>query len=324
VIVGGRDTGLSDPRCQDLAQDAVRSYREALHDLFELTTLERFHHQVDTDWIERHTRSRLDRRATDRARLRTAEQALERLATSEEGGLRIRDVPPVTRHVDYVSVDRLVDAFEQYRSTLPADTDLLLSQFTLVDVVLRVVGVGPVGTRCYVAMFVGPSLDPLFLQIKEAQPSVLESHGRQPCRLRRLPPANQGQQGYRVVAGQRILQAQPDRFLGWVGSWSDGRDGLPPTDFYYRQFRDMKGSLETRGLSARQYGTYVSLCARLLARAHSQSPGAATIAGYLGRSDRFDRAVARWSMAYADQAERDFAELEGAVRRGRLPAEHGI
>jgi hypothetical protein len=135
---------------------------------------------------------------------------------------------------------------------------------------------------------------------------------------------DRGRQGYRVVAGQRILQAHSDRFLGWVGGWYDERDGFPPTDFYFRQFRDMKGSVETRGLSASQYQSYVSLCAQLLARAHSQTPGAAAIVGYLGRSDQFDQAIAGWSMAYADQTERDYATLQDSVRTGRLPAESGI
>src|SRR5262245_34445635 len=115
-------------------------------------------------------------------------------------------------------------------------------------------------------MFVGPAGEPLFLQAKEAPPSVLETYGGQRCHFERLPPVRHGHQGYRVVAGQRILQAHSDRFLGWVGSWHDERDGFPPTDFYFRQFRDMKGSLETRGLSASAYEAYVSLCARLLAR----------------------------------------------------------
>lgn len=326
IVLGGRDNGLSDGRCRDVAEDAVRSYRTTLLELFELSALERYYFQVDTDWMEGATakHARLVRRTRDRARRRTSDQALDKMAIiGGEGPLRIRDVPPVTRHVDYVSAEMLAVIFDQYRRTLRADTALLLSQFTLVDFVLRVVGVGSVGTRCYVVMFAGPSGEPLFLQVKEAPPSVLETHGGHRCRFGRLPPVRRGRQGFRVVAGQRILQAHSDRFLGWVGSWFDERDGFPPTDFYVRQFRDMKGSVEIGELSASQYRSYVSLCARLLARAHSQTPGAAAIAGYLGRSDRFDRAVARWSVAYADQSERDFASLVAAVKSGRLHAEHG-
>lgn len=127
-----------------------------------------------------------------------------------------------------------------------------------------------------------------------------------------------------MATGQRILQAHSDRFLGWIGGWFDERDGFPPTDFHFRQFRDMKGLPETSGLSAGQHQAYVQRCARLLARAYRPSPGAAAIGGHLGRSDSFDRFVAGWSMACADQTERDFAALQQAVHSGRLPAEHGI
>jgi uncharacterized protein (DUF2252 family) len=326
VVVGGRDNGLPEPRCRDITEQAVQSYCVALQHMFELTTLERFYFCVDTDWIEQQAAdAALVRGAVDKARKRTAEEVLDKMtATTAEGGPRIRDVPPITRHVDHITVDWLADVFDKYRSTLRADTALVLSQFTLVDYVLRVVGVGSVGTRCYLAMFVGPSGDPLFLQIKEAPPSVLESHGGQRCRLEWLPPVEQCRQGYRVVSGQRILQADSDRFLGWVRTQRNERAGYPPTDFYVRQFRDMKGAVATQGLSPSQYQAYVSLCAQLLARAHSQSPGAAAIAGYVGQSDQFARAVTKWSLAYADQTERDYAALEEAVRAGRLPAEHGI
>src|SRR5262245_11607795 len=328
IVVGGRDNGFTDAKCREISELAVGMYRTTLRVLlFEMTALDRYYYQIDTDSLENETRNhaRLIRKTVGKARRRTSDQLLEKVtATTDEGELRIRDLPPVTRHVDYVSADKLVGAFELYRNTLRADTALLLSQYRLVDYVLRVVGVGSVGTRCYVVMFVGPAGEPLFLQAKEAPPSVLETYGGQRCQFERLAPVEHGRQGYRVVAGHRILQAHSDRFLGWVGSWHDERDGFPPTDFYFRQFRDMKGSLETRGLSASAYEAYVSLCARLLARAHSQSPGAATIAGYLGRSQRFDLAVARWSVCYADQTERDFAALEGAVRSGRLPAERDV
>ena len=327
VVVGGRDNGISDGQCRDIAEETVRAYRTTLRGLFELTTLERYYYQVDTDWIERHTHkhAQLLRHTVKKARRRTSEQVLDKVATvGEEGGLRIQDVPPVTRHVDHVDIDTLVAVFERYRNTLRADTALLLSQFRLVDFVLRVVGVGSVGTRCYLLMFIGPSGDPLFLQAKEAPQSVLETHGGHRCRFERLPRVNLGRQGFRVVAGQRILQAHSDGFLGWAEAPAGMSDAGRPTSFYFRQFRDMKGSLETRGLSPSQYRSYVSLCARLLARAHSQTPGAATIAGYLGRSDSFDRAVAHWSMGYADQTERDYDALRAAVESGRLPAEHGI
>lgn len=327
VVVGARDNEMSSAQARDATREALRVYRSTLHELFELSTLERYYYQVDADTLDPKSaaNARLVRRSVDKARRRTSEQVLGKLtSTREDSGRRIDDVPPITRHVEEPTAEQIAAIFEQYRMTLRADVAIVLSQFTLVDFVLRVVGVGSVGTRCYVALFVGPSGDPLFLQMKEAVPSVLQTYGGHRTRFERLPPVHQGHQGYRVVACQRILQAHSDRFLGWVGSASEGRDGLPPTDFFFRKFRDMKGSVETRGLSVSQYQAYVSLCARLLARAHSQSPGAAAIPGYLGSSDRFDRAVARWSGDYADQVERDFAALESAVRSGRLAAEHGV
>jgi uncharacterized protein (DUF2252 family) len=326
VVVGARDNGLEASDCRDIAEVAVGVYRTTMHDLFEMSALERYYFHVEAEWLEENALNNVRplRRAVRKARTRTSEQVLEKLTEpAPTGGYRLKDVPHTTRHVDYVSVDEEAALFEQYRNTLRADTALLLAQFTLVDYVLRVVGVGSVGTRCYLLLFVGPSGEPLFLQVKEAGPSVLERYGGHRCRFERLPPVDHGHQGYRVVAGQRILQAHGDRFLGWIESVPD-RSTLTPTDFYFRQFRDMKASLETRGLRRSEYAAYVSQCAGNLARAHSQSPGAAAIAGYLGNSGRFDAAVAAWSVAYADQAERDFAALEQAVRTGRLAAEHGV
>lgn len=131
-----------------------------------------------------------------------------------------------------------------------------------------------------------------------------------------VPEVAEGRNGFRVVSNQRILQAQSDPFLGWISA--RGRH------YYWRQFRDMKGSVELDALSPSQTETYAGLCARILARAHSQSPGAATICGYLGRSENFDRALGRWAVAYADQTERDFAQLEAEVRNGRLAAIAGV
>ncbi len=326
VVVGGRDKGLSDKRCREIAQEAVRAYREAMVGLCELTALERYYYQVDAAWVQERTRdnAKLARRTVEKARRRTSDQVLAKLTVTGKDGLRIKDAPPLTRHVDLLTPEKLSEVFEQYRRTLRADTALLLSQYTLVDYVLRVVGVGSVGTRCYLALFVGPSGEPLFLQAKEAPPSVLESYGGYRCEFERLPADEQGQQGFRVVAGQRILQAHSDRFLGWVTDRSGEAEGQPPTAFYFRQFRDMKGSLETAELSRSEYTAYVVLCARLLARAHSQSPTGAVVAGYLGKSERFEESVAAWSMGYADQAERDFEALQEAVKKGRVPAEHGL
>lgn len=327
IVLGGRDNGLSDSRCREITEAAVREYRRSLRKLFQMTSLERYYFQVNTDELERRDSRHAGfvRRSAEKARRRTSDQVLAKMTTTcDENGLHIVDVPPITQHVDYVGLDSMADMLEQYRRSLRADTALLLSQFTLVDLVLRVVGVGSVGTRCYVVMFVGPAGEPLFLQVKEAPPSVLETHGGHTSRFEWHPTTDDGNQGYRVVSGQRILQAQSDPFLGWIRNVNtDGTDSKS-RDFYVRQFRDMKGSLDTGVMSRSQFQAYVSLCAGLLARGHSQSLGSAIASGYLGRSDTFDKAVSRWAVEYADQCERDYESLQAAVRSGRIAAEMGV
>ncbi|SEF16919.1 DUF2252 domain-containing protein [Jiangella alba] len=330
VYVGGRDLGMSEPACADATEAAVRGYREALLRLYELSALERYYYQVDADQLAGLTAAgnrAVVRKTVKKARSRTSEQVLAKIVTTEaDGRRRIVDQPPITRHVDHATVEQLQLLFERYRATLRQDVALLLSQFRLDDYVLRVVGVGSVGTRCYVLMFTGPHDEPLFLQAKEAQPSVLATYGGLPDALPDGVPAN-GEphtQGHRVVAAQRILQAQSDPFLGWITGWAGEAADRPRVDYYWRQFRDMKGSVDLAALTPSQFTEYGVLCGGLLARAHSQSPGGAVIRGYLGRSDAFDRAVARWSRSYADQCEADFAALDAAVTSGRVAAEHGI
>lgn len=243
----------------------------------------------------------------------------------ESGAPRIQDQPPIMVHVDHADADDMKTFWYQYLSTLRADTAVLLSQFVLKDWALRVVGVGSVGTRCYVLFFTGPSGEPLFLQAKEAPPSVIQTYGGLPARLPAcVPAATHGIEGHRVVSGQRILQAQSDPFLGWITGFAGESAERRPVDYYWRQFRDMKGSVELEALSASQFETYGELCGTLLARAHSQSPGCDAIDGYLGSSERFDDAIASWSKDYCDQIERDFATVERAAAHGRLPISRGI
>ncbi len=328
VHVGGRDLGLREDVCRDAVVAAAESYRTTLRRFTALTAIERYFFRVDTSHVAGylgHLGERTLRKATDKARGRTSEQVLRKLTCRTEGGrLRIDEQPPVLRHVDHATMDELGTLFDQYRSTLREDVAHLLAQFRLVDYALRVVGVGSVGTRCYLLAFEGPTGEILFLQAKEAQASVLTSHGGRPAAV----PGHEGglphTEGHRVVAAQRILQAASDPFLGWITGWA-GEDGdRPRVDYYWRQFRDMKGSIEPSTLDAAQFGAYGCLCAALLARAHGQSPAAAGIAAYLGRSDRAAQATADWSAAYADVAEADYGRLRRAVARGRMPAELGV
>jgi uncharacterized protein (DUF2252 family) len=324
VVIGGRDIGLTETECFESATSAVSAYQKILRELYSRTALERYFFQVETDMLEKMAspeRRTVLSRTVKKARRRTSDQVLDKLVMVDDHGRQvIKDDPPIAQHVGNFELDALRHLFEQYYRTMRPDTALLLAQFRLVDFILRVVGVGSVGTRCFVLLFVGPADEPLFLQAKEAPPSVLESHGREPLVIG--DRQSRMSQGERVVTGQRVLQAQSDPFLGWVESWEEGSGER--TDYYLRQFRDMKGSLDLTTLTGPEFRDYGRLCAAVLGRAHSQSPGGAIIRGYLGRSDQFELAVARWAVQYADQAERDFNDLQSAVQHGRLPAEYGV
>lgn len=327
VHIGGRDIGLSEAACKEASARAVGAYRKTLKQLRNMTALERYFYTVNTEHVEQELATAggaKARKAAKKARTRTSQQVLEKVATrAEDGSLRIVDQPPVTRHVDHASLEQMDDVFERYLSNLREDTAYLLSQFKMVDYVLRVVGVGSVGTRCYVLAFEGPTGEVLFLQAKEAQESVLSNYGGLKVTIPGYSGSLPYSEGHRVVACQRILQAQSDPFLGhMIGFAGEKRKrDISRVDYYWRQFRDMKGSIDPATLDGDQFAAYSSLCARLLARAHSQSPGIAAISSYLGSSDSFDLAIADWAAAYADVCEADFAALENAVSSGRMPAE---
>jgi uncharacterized protein (DUF2252 family) len=195
---------------------------------------------------------------------------------------------------------------ESYKRTLQEDRRHLLDRYRFVDTARKVVGVGSVGTRAYVVLLEGRDEDdPLFLQVKEAGPSVLEGH---------VPSSSYEHHGHRVVAGQRLMQAASDIFLGWFR-------GTAGRDFYWRQLKDMKGSAEVGRMSPDELVLYADLCGRALARAHARSGDRVQIAGYLGKSERFDRAITDFAEAYADQNERDHAALCAAVKSGRIAAD---
>jgi uncharacterized protein (DUF2252 family) len=201
-----------------------------------------------------------------------------------------------------------------YRKTLETDRRHLLEQFRFVDMARKVVGVGSVGTRAWIVLFLGVDLDdPLFLQVKEAQPSVLEAF---------VGKSEYKNSGRRVVAGQRLMQANTDIFLGWqhVTSGLDGKE----RDFYVRQLKDWKGSFEFEAAVPAGAAAYGRACGWTLARAHARSGDAIAIASYLGKSDSFDQAMASFAETYADQNERDYQALKDAVDAGRIKAETGL
>lgn len=328
VHISGRDIGMSEDACRDAAFAAADAYRETLRSYCRLSTRERYYTRVDTSAVAHRLGKKGEKTVRDaakKARARTSERLVQRLTTlSVHGGVRIVDQPPVLRHVDHATIGEVTDLFTQYRGTLREDVAFLLEQYRVVDFALRVVGVGSVGTRCYLLAVEGPTGDILFLQVKEAPPSVLETYGGRRSIIPGRPGTTDFIEGHRVVAAQRILQANSDLFVGWMRGWAGDSADRHRVDYYWRQFRDMKGSIEPDSLDADQFRSYGALCAALLARAHGQSPAASAIVGYLGRSEEFAEAMAAWSAAYADVAEADFELLRRAVASGRLPAESGV
>jgi uncharacterized protein (DUF2252 family) len=229
-----------------------------------------------------------------------------------DGELRIRDAPPLVYHHRDISsgaAERFDAAmrsfFEQYRATLLSDRCALFDRYRLVDGAIRVVGVGSVGTRCYIALFVADGVSPLIVQVKEARASALEAY---------LPRSRYPNHGQRVVAGQRLLQSASDVFLGWSRAKPAG------FDYYVRQLRDMKGSFDVESFSRDDLDEYAEACAIALARGMAKAGDPALIAGYVGKSRAFDRAMERFALAYADHNEADWSAFRAAVKAGRIEA----
>ncbi|HEY6409815.1 MAG TPA: DUF2252 family protein, partial [Ktedonobacteraceae bacterium] len=222
------------------------------------------------------------------------------------GRIFIKDEPPLITHLDDDElVQKLKALVEEYKASLRIDRRVLLSKYHLVDVAHKVVGIGSVGTQCYIALLIGSgSNDPIFLQFKEAGPSVLERY---------LGPSTYSNHGERVVNGQRLMQAVSGTFLGWAR--------LDSIDFYFRQLRDMKLSVDLETLSEEGFIEYCRFCGWALARAHARSGDPALISGYLGKNDVFDRAIATFAETYADQAERDHAALVAHVQAAQASLE---
>lgn len=321
ALIGALDAGLSSDQARESARASVTAYRESLATLIQRSVLERYYSRGETAWLQQTLDSdsqRLVKRTVKKAQRNTSERVLDKIEmTAENGQKRIVDEPPIMRHDPTITLEMAREVVAAYLQTVRIDIAMVLSQFSVVDSVLRVVGVGSVGTRSYIHLMEDPNGEPFFLQTKEAQASVLETYGGIPSVVRsKVVRPRQGLDGFRVISCQRIMQAASDPFLGYFS--------VAGRDYYTRQFRDMKGALDLSVLTAAQYTTYAALCGDLLARAHSQSPDAAVIDGYLDGSARFDDAVADWAVAYAEVVQKDFAALEAAVAAGRLPAERGV
>ncbi|MFE9635381.1 DUF2252 domain-containing protein [Streptomyces sp. NPDC006463] len=309
VAVAARDRGQGDGRARRAALTAAEAYRRTMLQLAEQGELAVWYQRIDPYEVlplirERKLRGRAEANL-ERARRRTSLQALDKLTEIRDGRRHIIDDPPLLEAAGRRATQAVDKIFRKYRSTLPEERRLLLDRYRFVDAARKVVGVGSVGTRCYIALLTGrDEQDPLFLQFKEAVPSVLEAH---------LPADSHDHHGHRVVAGQRLMQATGDIFLGWT-TGPEGRH------FYCRQLRDMKGSAVVETMSPSALRDYAGLCGVALARAHARSGDRIAIAGYLGKGDTFDRAVADFALTYADQTVSDHAALTAAVSAGHIVA----
>jgi uncharacterized protein (DUF2252 family) len=312
IVVAARDRGLSRERADEAVRLCLRNYRKTIRDSVELTHLEIWYRRVDADQLTGSTSPKARRyakRAIKKARRRTSKREMEKLTVLVDGERHIKEQRPLIFPVDDRKMRGVVEGIlDEYAATLSPDRRVIFDRYHLVDLAYRVVGVGSVGTRCMVALFYGDDDDdPLILQLKEANRSVLEPFAR-PC-----PYPNQGE---RVVQGQRIIQAASDIFLGW--KTSNGHD------YYVRQLKDMKGTVDIADLQKSVVVLFAGLCGHTLAQAHARSGDFCQIAGYLGEDDQFDVAIAQFAFSYADQVERDHDALADAVRGGRLPVELGV
>jgi uncharacterized protein (DUF2252 family) len=315
AIIGSRHAGYPPKAIRRCVEQAVAGYQASLEAMLEeMDVLSRYYLRVEPEHYTGKVSKGLQeviQKSISRARSRTSARVFKQIMEiGADGTPRLREAPPVLQHVDEDTESPLVESVQEYLAAVRPDVALLLSHFRVTDVALRVVGVGSVGTRCYLVILVGPNRTPLILQIKEAVRSVLDEYGgwRQPDTLAAAVAAKG--QGVRVIDGQQILQAMSDVFLGTTRK--DGRD------YYVRQFHDMKGSIDIAGMSASTFGEYVVACAVLLARAHSQSANASILRGYVGTNDTVHAAVAEWSYAYADKSLDDFHQLRAAAAAGDI------
>ncbi|MFT8395717.1 DUF2252 domain-containing protein [Propionibacterium sp.] len=315
LVVGGRQAGYSAQSVRESAVSAVDQYISGVRDLIELGVMERYHLHVEPELMESRVSPALRQvidETTRRARKRTSKRAARRLTEIDaQGNLRFRDDPPVLTHVGEENESELRQTILTYLAGLEPDIALLLSQFRLLDVARRVVGVGSIGTRCYIALLIGPTGEALILQVKEATASVLTTwgHQEQPEPLARF--VSELGQGARVVGGQKMLQGVSDPFLGAVRSGGH--------DYYIRQFHDMKGSVDVDSMDEEVFGEYGRACALLLARAHGQSPTLGSVVSYIGGGKPLRTAIVDFAESYADKSEEDFEKLTEAARTGSVP-----
>jgi uncharacterized protein (DUF2252 family) len=317
VVIAAQHLELPNSDAAGVAMDLVREYRQRMHDYAGMRALDVWYDRID---LQKYKDRTGDPAAVEAARKRIADRIeVERRKTvpdhlypklvSQEGSApRIRDEPPLIFHPTEQQAPGIesgyAEAIASYRESLPEHVRTLFDRFYFVDLALKVVGVGSVGTMCAVGLFMAADNDPLFLQVKEARASVLEPYAGK---------SQHPNHGQRVIAGQRIMQSASDVFLGWTR----GKNGR---DFYLRQLRDMKMSVVIEDWDTGMLRQYARMCAHALARAHARSGDAAMMAGYMGSGQTFDDAVAEFATEYSSQNRRDYREFVRAIREGRIEA----
>jgi uncharacterized protein (DUF2252 family) len=319
--IAARDNGFTAKQRREVVLAAVRRYREAMREFATQGNLDVFYARADVDQLRSQVKSQLTHRQRKlwdkgeaKARSTDSMRALRKLTEIRDGEPKIVSDPPLIVPLNDLLADdagvelQLADLFSRYRRTLEPDRRYLLEQYEMADIAHKVVGVGSVGTRCWILLLLGrDDRDPLFLQIKEAQRSVLAPYAG---------ASKYASPGQRVVAGQRLMQAAGDALLGWLRN-DAGLDGQSRS-FYVRQLRDWKFSLDIASMVPEGMRLYGGMCGWTLARAHARSGDRIAIAAYLGGSDEFDQAIADYAVAYAEQNERDYQTLANAAATGRI------
>jgi uncharacterized protein (DUF2252 family) len=312
VELAARDNGFSREQAEAATLESVASYRSWMAVLADQSQLDVWYAKVDVDEILPMLPTEAlkgSAKLVERARRHNTLQALDKLTHVVDGRRVIVDNPPLVEHLPDVTTYHAVHTvLDRYKETLQEDKKLLLERFEIIDIARKVVGVGSVGTHCWIALCTADREDddPLFLQIKEANRSVLEPW---------IGASKYSTHGERVVVGQRLLQAASDMFLGWTK--------FRERHYYIRQLRDMKGSAVVSSMTPAVLSSYAGICGRTLARAHARTGDPIAISAYLGESDTFDKAIASFSKDYADQTERDHAVLRAAIDSGKIQAIEG-
>jgi uncharacterized protein (DUF2252 family) len=315
-VVACRDNGLSDAEARDVVMTCVRTYRESMAEFSRMRTLELWYTAMDADELVAGIKDpKLRRRALERLQKERghsiAEDIFPKLVEHKRAMPVIKDqLPTIFHHKDMAPGEvhqALLEAFAAYRATLPPAYQSLLDRYEIRDVAIKVVGIGSVGTVCWVLLLTATDGDPLSLQVKEARPSVLEAYAG----------ASQfSNHGQRIVNGYRLMQPASDIFLGWTQAVRENRH------YFLRQLRDIKISVRVETFGAPEMNLYATWCGRALALAHARSGSSALLSGYMGKSDVFDEALASFSIAYANQNEKDHAALKRAFRAGKIKARY--